>query len=51
MRMVVMITEISECQKEKDKMVALQQQAVLMEKDIVKEKERAAGDVIILVTI
>ena len=38
-----MVTEISECQKEKDKMIALQQQVALMEEDVAKEKDRVAG--------
>ena len=38
-----MVTEISECQKKKDKMITLQQQVALMEEDVAKEKDRVAG--------
>jgi len=39
-----MVVEISEYQKEKDEMIALQQQVILMEEDIAKEKGRVAGE-------
>ena len=37
------VAEISEGQREKDKMMALQQQVALMEDDVAKEKGRMAG--------